>query len=73
MVGRLLTATDLPLVGIMDPQMHAERRKPWNRAFSAAAIKEYETLIASRATQLIQVLEMQNGEVVIGRFFNYFT
>ena len=73
MVGRLLTATDLPLVGIMDPQMHAERRKPWNRAFSAAAIKEYETLIANRATQLIQVLEKQNGEVVIGRFFNYFT
>ena len=73
MVGRLLTATDLPLVGIMDPQMHAERRKPWNRAFSAAAIKEYEPLIANRATQLIQVLEKQSGEVIIGRFFNYFT
>ncbi|KAH9888087.1 high nitrogen upregulated cytochrome P450 monooxygenase 2 [Cubamyces lactineus] len=73
MVGRLLTATDLPLVGIMDPHVHAERRKPWNRAFSAAAVKEYEPLIASRATQLVQTLEKQSGEVVIGRFFNYFT
>ena len=63
----------LPLIGIQDPHEHLRRRRPWNRAFSAAAIKEYEALIASRATQLIQVLEKQTGEVVIGRFFNYFT
>ncbi|CDO71119.1 hypothetical protein BN946_scf184844.g123 [Trametes cinnabarina] len=70
---RILTATDLPLVGIMDPEVHAERRKPWNRAFKAAALKEYEPLIATRASQLIRVLANQHGEIDIGRFFNYFT
>ena len=74
MVGRLLTATDLPLVGIMDPQMHAERRKPWNRAFSAVAVKGYEETIARRARQLVDALERQQGkgEVVLGKWFNFF-
>ncbi|KAI0641498.1 high nitrogen upregulated cytochrome P450 monooxygenase 2 [Trametes meyenii] len=73
MVGRILTATDLPMIGLMDPVVHAERRKPWNRAFSATALKEYEPLIASRVSQLVQVLERQVGEFDIGRFMNYFT
>ena len=41
--------------------------------FQRGCGKEYEPLIASRATQLVQTLEKQRGEVVIGRFFNYFT
>ncbi|KAL7277160.1 hypothetical protein ACG7TL_009006 [Trametes sanguinea] len=73
MVGRILTATNLPLVGILDPELHAERRKPWNRAFSAAALKEYEPLIANRVTQLVRVLSDQRGEIDVGRFFNYFS
>ncbi|KAI9068088.1 high nitrogen upregulated cytochrome P450 monooxygenase 2 [Trametes sanguinea] len=73
MVGRILTATNLPLVGILDPDLHAERRKPWNRAFSAVALKEYEPLIANRVTQLVRVLSDRRGEIDIGRFFNYFS
>ncbi|KAI0761271.1 high nitrogen upregulated cytochrome P450 monooxygenase 2 [Trametes elegans] len=71
-IGRLLTATNLPLVAIMDPVAHQERRKAWNRAFSAAALKEYEPLIANRAAQLVRVLERQRGATDIARFMNYF-
>ncbi|KAJ2992866.1 hypothetical protein NUW54_g7834 [Trametes sanguinea] len=70
--GRVLSTTDLPLPGIMDPEMHSERWKPWARAFSASALREYEPTIARRANQLIQVLEKQEQEVMIGKFFNYF-
>ncbi len=33
------------------------QRKPWNRAFSSAALKEYEGLLATRAKQLISCIE----------------
>ncbi|KAI9068087.1 high nitrogen upregulated cytochrome P450 monooxygenase 2 [Trametes sanguinea] len=72
LAGRALTATDLPIVAIMDPSIHAERRKPWARAFSSTALKEYAPMIANRVQQLVHVLEQQQGHVVIGKFFNYF-
>ncbi|CDO71116.1 hypothetical protein BN946_scf184844.g120 [Trametes cinnabarina] len=72
LAGRALTVTDLPFVAIMDSAVHAERRKPWARAFSATALKEYAPMIANRASQLIRVLEKQCGEIIIGDFFNYF-
>ncbi|KAJ2984860.1 hypothetical protein NUW54_g10352 [Trametes sanguinea] len=46
--------------------------KPWIRAFSLAALKEYEPMIAHRVNQLVHVLEKQPGEVIMGKFFNYF-
>ncbi|CDO69439.1 hypothetical protein BN946_scf184791.g34 [Trametes cinnabarina] len=70
--GRLLSMTDLPLVAIMDPVVHAKRRMPWTRAFSVAALKEYEPTVAQRVHQLVQVLQAQEKEVIIGKFFNYF-
>ncbi|KAI8969790.1 high nitrogen upregulated cytochrome P450 monooxygenase 2 [Trametes punicea] len=72
-VGRTLNAEDLPLVGIADPAVHTERRKPWIRALSTAAVKEYEPMIAHRTTQLVQAFERQSGEVMISDFFNYFS
>ncbi|KAI0628543.1 high nitrogen upregulated cytochrome P450 monooxygenase 2 [Trametes polyzona] len=72
-IGRTLAATNPPLLGITDPAVHQERRKPWNRAFSAAALKEYEPFVAARAAQLVRVLESQKGTFDISRFFNYFT
>ncbi|KAI0355856.1 high nitrogen upregulated cytochrome P450 monooxygenase 2 [Trametes cingulata] len=71
-VGRLLTATDLPLPGIMDPQVHQERRKPWNRAMSANALKEYEPQLSNRATQLVHVLGTQKQDIDIGQFIKFF-
>jgi hypothetical protein len=32
-------------------------RKPWNRAFSSTALKEYEILVAKRVRQLVGCLE----------------
>nr|BED42935.1 cytochrome P450 monooxygenase [Trametes versicolor] len=72
MVGRVRTTTNLPLPGIMDTAVHHERRKPWSRAFSAAALKEYEPRVSNRANQLIEVLERQKGEVTLGVYINYF-
>lgn len=72
-IGRTLSATNPPLVGIMKPDVHHERRKPWNRAFSATALKEYEPMIASRALQLAHVLESQKADVDLSRYLNYFT
>ena len=71
-IGRLLTATDMPLVGIMDTEEHLQRRKPWARAFNGAAIREYEPLVAKRTHQLVRALEDQKGEVDIGHWVNYF-
>ncbi|KAL7277158.1 hypothetical protein ACG7TL_009004 [Trametes sanguinea] len=70
--GRVLSITNVPFIGIMDPEVHSERRKPWARAFSATALKEYEPMVARRADQLVQVLEKQEKEVMLGKFFNYF-
>ena len=45
------------LVAQLDPILHARQRKPWNRAFSSAAMKEYETIVAKRVRQLVGCLE----------------
>nr|BED42936.1 cytochrome P450 monooxygenase [Trametes versicolor] len=72
-VGRLLTSTNLPLVGIMDTEEHLERRKPWARAFTPAALKEYQPMVAARARQLVEALGKQAGEVDIAKWVNYFS
>ena len=75
-VGRLLTDTELPMVGIQDTETHLRRRKNWNRGMGPAAVREYEHFIARRARQLVERLEEQQhkgGAVVIGNWFNYFS
>ncbi len=72
-VGRLLTDTRLPMVGIQDTETHLRRRKNWTRGMGAAAIREYEPFIAERARQLVDRLEEQKGAVTIGNWFNYFS
>ena len=75
-VGRMLSESDanLPLIGVQDVDEHLRRRRPWNRAFSAAAVKGYEETIAKRARQLVDALERQQGkgEGVLGKWFNFF-
>ncbi|KAL7277159.1 hypothetical protein ACG7TL_009005 [Trametes sanguinea] len=72
LAGRVLSITDVPFIVLMDSTIHAERRKPWIRAFSPAALKEYEPMIAHSVNQLVHVLEKQQGAIIIGKFFNYF-
>ncbi|TBU38266.1 high nitrogen upregulated cytochrome P450 monooxygenase 2 [Dichomitus squalens] len=75
-VGRMLSESDanLPLIGVQNVDEHLRRRRPWNRAFSATAVKGYEETIARRGRQLVDALERQKGvgEVVLGKWFNFF-
>lgn len=72
--GKLLVRTpeDMPMLGMTDTAEHLKRRRPWARAFSGAALKEYEPMVASRALQLVQALQSQPGEIDIGKWINYF-
>ncbi|KAH9852366.1 high nitrogen upregulated cytochrome P450 monooxygenase 2 [Lenzites betulinus] len=72
-IGRTLTYTNVPLVGILDTAEHLERRKPWTRAFTPAALKEYQPMLAARATQLVDALGRQAGEIDISKWVNYFS
>lgn len=56
----------------MDTEEHLERRKPWARAFTPAALKEYQPMVAARARQLVEALGKQAGEVDIAKWVNYF-
>ncbi|KAH9026090.1 high nitrogen upregulated cytochrome P450 monooxygenase 2 [Lactarius hengduanensis] len=69
------------VVAQRDPIKHMNQRKPWSRAFSSAAVKEYEVFAAKRTRQLLGCIEdavHQSGEkkgVVLdmAAWFNYFT
>lgn len=54
--GHELWPPVLPLIGLRDNADHTRRRKPWSRAFSSAALKNYEPLIAKRCSQFIELL-----------------
>lgn len=45
------------MISIRDPHEHARRRKPWNRAFSTTAVKDFEPTAQKRAYQLMRMLE----------------
>jgi hypothetical protein len=55
-------------------------RKPWNRAFSSTALKEYEIIVAKRVRQLVGCLEdmieksdeKANAVVDMAQWINYF-
>ena len=72
---------DPSLIAQRDPVKHMHRRKPWNRAFSSTAIKEYEHIVANRIRQLVNCLENsvhgsspEEGALLdIAAWLNYFT
>ena len=45
------------LISQRDPVLHMQERKPWARAFSSTAMKEYEIIVAKRVRQLVGCLE----------------
>lgn len=69
------------LVAQRDPILHMHQRKPWNRAFSSTAMKEYEPIVAKRIRQLVGCLEDmtqrsdQKGSAVVNmaQWLKYFT
>ncbi|KAI0319719.1 high nitrogen upregulated cytochrome P450 monooxygenase 2 [Amylostereum chailletii] len=70
------------LIAQRDPVAHAQQRRPWNRAFSSAAMKDYEVIIAQRARQLVHrwedIILAQPGNVReatldVGAWMGYFS
>ena len=50
-----MTDSAQQLVSLVDVREHARRRRPWNRAFSASALKGYEEIMAGRVEQLVEL------------------
>ncbi|OJT10336.1 Cytochrome P450 67 [Trametes pubescens] len=65
-------SNSLSLIAERNPIEHARRRKPWNRAFNASALKGYEEIIAKRANTLAEALAAQKDEIDLGKWFAYF-
>ncbi|EKM55979.1 uncharacterized protein PHACADRAFT_174150 [Phanerochaete carnosa HHB-10118-sp] len=60
------------LIGLRDNATHARRRRPWNRAFSSAALKNYEPVIVKRVSQFVALLEKQK-QIDFARRVHLFT
>ncbi|KAI0752497.1 high nitrogen upregulated cytochrome P450 monooxygenase 2 [Daedaleopsis nitida] len=71
--GGSMSETDVPMVGIQDTESHLLRRRAWNRGLSRSAVREYEQAILSRARLLVQRLEEQRGEVILGKWLSHFS
>ncbi|KAI0711780.1 high nitrogen upregulated cytochrome P450 monooxygenase 2 [Cerioporus squamosus] len=72
-VGGMLSAQNLPMVGIQDIDEHLARRRAWNRGLSPTALKDYEPAIAAQTRQLLQALDSQDGCVIFGDWFKSFS
>ena len=55
-----------------NPQDYAERRRPWTKGMSTAAIKDYEELLKGVLKELLAALEKKHGEPVdIAKYMIY--
>ncbi len=61
------------LIMLRDHGEHARRRRPWTRAFSTNALKEYQPIIARRVTQLVDGLAAQKGATDLAAWISWFT
>ncbi|KAL1951367.1 hypothetical protein VTO73DRAFT_516 [Trametes versicolor] len=71
--ARAATQAVPPLIALGDPKEHLRRRKPWNRAFSVASLKDFEPMVARRTQQLVDLLSSKKGEVNMSKWFSWFT
>ncbi|KAI1786948.1 high nitrogen upregulated cytochrome P450 monooxygenase 2 [Ganoderma leucocontextum] len=70
--GATLSETNVPFIGIQNAEEHAQRRRAWNRGLAPAALRDYDHTTSNRVHQLVDVLERQEGAVVLGKWINYF-
>ncbi|KAJ7183184.1 cytochrome P450 [Mycena filopes] len=49
------------LLGLRDPDEHSRRRRIWNRAFSASALKDYDVIVRNRLAQFEEILADNSG------------
>ncbi|KAJ6570138.1 cytochrome P450 [Mycena vulgaris] len=65
--------TTRSVLSLRDPEEHSRRRRIWNRAFSASALKEYDVVVNNRLAQLVEIFTDNSGQSIdlsewIGRF-----
>ncbi|KAI0746189.1 cytochrome P450 [Earliella scabrosa] len=71
-LGSMLDANAINLVALQDIDYHLQRRRPWARAFTPNALKDFEERIASHAKQLILRLEEEKGVVKLNEWIEQF-
>lgn len=63
-----------PLISVVDPAEHSQRRRIWDRAFTASAVKSYEPMLQGRLDQLINSLVARtNTPINISEWFELFS
>ena len=62
--GRSGYSTHRALLAWRDPILHAQRRKPWARGLSTAALKDYEPDMIKRTAQLVDLLLKKDGQTI---------
>lgn len=69
-----LTRTSGSLVTIISPAEHSARRRVWDHAFTASALKGYESVLSRRVTQLVNRLGSHDGDIVdIAEWSSFFS
>lgn len=58
-----------------DPHQHSQRRRIWDRALNAAALKDYQDALANRVAQLVAGLEqrVQDGPLDLSQWISMFS
>ena len=64
---------NLPLIGIQDIEEHLRRRRPWNRAFNPAVVKDYEPQLSSRVHELVsRLVDQDRKRVEVDQWIEFF-
>ncbi|GJE99306.1 cytochrome P450 [Phanerochaete sordida] len=72
--GRHLWPETHSLIGFRDPKEHQRRRRPWNRAFNSASVKEFNPIIQARVHELGDALAAREGQVLdLAEWIGFFT
>ncbi|KAG6893790.1 hypothetical protein C0992_008619, partial [Termitomyces sp. T32_za158] len=62
------------LVGIRDPQKHAQVRRVWARGFTPEALRSYHPILNKRVSNLISHFDARVGQKLdLSKWISYFT
>lgn len=77
---RVRPPTPNGLINVRDFRRHAQLRKPWNKAFASAPMKDYEDIMIQRAAQLIGHLHRivqrspsRQGHIDLAKWISFFS
>lgn len=77
-IAKKLKKPNFGLISVRDYNIHAQLRKPWNRAFGPVALQDYEESLIARGTELVDHLKgiCENssdgvGHIDIAKYISY--